>query len=300
MKFGALPEQQLATVDFRLPPEPTFNNRILTGRRIANPKAYVGAATWGGASWVGKLYPGKTPATTFRQLYVQHFNAIELNATHYNIYKPAIIEEWAAPARGKDFKFCPKFPQQISHYSHFKNTDVLTDAFLNSIYTFGENLGPVFLQLSEHFAPSQKDILFSYLASLPSDVTFFLEVRHPGWMATEKESEILFETLKALHMGIVITDTPGRRDLVHMHLTVPKLFLRFVCNALHPTTYNRTNAWIQRLHYWYNTGLEDAYIFLHPGSEAAIPELAAFWVQELNTQCQLQLKPPASVQQQLF
>jgi len=142
--------------------------------------------------------------------------------------------------------------------------------------------------------------LFPYLASLPSDITFFLEVRHPGWMATEKETEILFETLKALHMGIVITDTPGRRDLVHMHLTLPKLFLRFVCNALHPTTYNRTNAWIQRLHYWYNAGLEDAYIFLHPGSEAAIPELAAFWVQELNTQCQLHLKPPASVQQQLF
>ena len=300
MKFGALPEHQLAAVDFSLPPEPPFNRNVLPGERLAHPKAYIGAATWGSASWVGKVYPGKTPATQFRKLYTLHFNAIELNATHYNIYKPSIIEEWVAPARGKDFKFCAKFPQQVSHHSHFKNAEALTDAFLNSIYTFGDNLGPVFLQLSETFAPDQQEPLFHYLSTLPKDLTFFLEVRHPGWLANAAAAEALFTRLKDLHMGAVITDTPGRRDLVHMHLTIPKLFLRFVCNALHPTTYHRTNAWIQRLHYWYNSGLEEAYIFLHPGHEAAIPELTTFWVQELNTQCQLQLKPPTSVQQQLF
>ena len=35
-----------------------------------------------------------------------------------------------------------------------------------------------------------------------------------------------------MNMGIVITDTAGRRDCAHMNLTIPKAFIRYVGNSL--------------------------------------------------------------------
>lgn len=300
MKFGSLPDRLLTSIDLRLPPEPAANATVLPGARAALPTIYVGAATWGAPAWVGKLYPLKTPSAKYRQFYPQQFNAIELNATHYNIYSPDVIKQWAAPAHGLDFKFCPKFPQRISHHSGFQNVAEESAAFLDSIWAFEKVLGPAFLQVSEAFSPQGKEALFSYLASLPTTTSFFLELRHPAWFSDATEKAELFQTLISLGMGLVITDTPGRRDLVHMRLTVPKLFLRFVCNGVHPSSFSRADAWIVQIKSWLDRGLEEAYIFLHPGNDAAVPELAAYWVHKLNEKCGLRLKPPTLLQPALF
>lgn len=264
------------------------------------PTIHVGAATWGDQSWVGKIYPPKTPAAKFRNVYPQQFNAIELNATHYNTYSPDVIKQWTAPMAGLDFKACPKFPQSISHNSGFENVQTETAAFLESIRAFEKQLGPAFLQVSETFSPQYKVALYNYLASLPTNLSFFLEVRHPAWLATAQQAGELFQTLMALNIGLVLTDTPARRDLVHMQLTVPKFFLRFVCNGVHPSSFNRIDAWVLQLKSWLDRGLEEAYIFLHPGNDAAVPELAAYWILKLNQTCGLHLKPPTVLQPQLF
>lgn len=300
MKFGALPQESLRGLDLSLPKEPQSNALVLPGIRAANPKFYIGAARWGHHSWAGRMYPPKTPASRFRQLYPRYFSAVELNATHYKIYDPAVMQQWQEAARGRDFKFCPKFPQAISHYSHFKNTEGLTTAFLESVLAFENNLGPIFLQLSESFSPAQKDDLFHYLSSLPKDLTFFLELRHPAWFTDGATKEALFTKLRELKIGAVITDTPGRRDVAHMYLTLSKIFVRFVCNSLHPTSFERTNDWIQHIQKWMNLGLEETYIFLHPGDDAAIPDLASYWIEEIKKHCQLNLPNPASIQQTLF
>jgi uncharacterized protein YecE (DUF72 family) len=300
MKFGAVPDQLLSMLNLQLPPEAVGNAAVLRGTRQATPHVYLGAATWGTPAWTGKLYPPKTPATKFRQLYPAYFNAIELNATHYNIYPPDVLRQWAAAAVERDFKFCPKFPQSISHQGNLQHIEGETEAFLESIAAFENHLGPAFLQLGEMFGPQQKEALYTYLAALPPDVSYFLEVRHPGWFADEKQADELFQTLMALNIGLVITDTPGRRDLVHMRLTVPRFFLRFVCNGVHPTSFSRSDAWIEQMQRWLDRGLEEAYIFLHPGNDAAVPELAPYWSKSLNQKCGLQLNVPALQQPQLF
>lgn len=300
MRFGAVPDQLLSTLNLRLPPEPVRNAVVLPGTPAASPNVYVGAATWGTTEWNGKIYPVKTPTTKFRQLYPRYFNTIELDATYYNIYPPEVLQQWAAPAAGLNFKFCPKFPQSISHHSGFQNIEGETETFLESIKAFGDQLGPAFLQVSENFAPQQKGALYNYLAALPVGFSYFLEVRHPGWFSSAAQADELFQTLNALHIGLVITDTPGRRDLVHMQLPVPRLFLRFVCNGLHATSFNRTDAWVQQIKSWLDRGLQEAHIFLHPGHDAAVPELAQYWVHQLNQTCKLHLKAPTLLQPQLF
>ena len=300
MRFGAVSEQLLSSINLNLPQAPAHNAAILKGIRSVAPKVYVGAATWGTTGWTGKIYPPKTSAARFREFYPKQFNAIELDATYYNIYPPDIIQKWAEPAAGLDFKYCPKFPQSISHQSGFQNVAGETEAFLESIKAFGQQLGPAYLQVSEMFTPQYKEPLYNYLAELPVGFSYFLELRHPAWFSNAAQADELFQTLTALNIGLVITDTPGRRDLVHMGLAVPKMFLRFVCNEVHPTSFSRTDAWVQQLSKWMEQGLEEAYVFLHPGNDAAIPELATYWVNALNQKCGLHLKPPVVLQPQLF
>ena len=298
MKFGTVPVAELERIDLTLPADAAVNGHVLDGERRSRTGIWLGASSWGDRSWVGNLYPAPTPATRYRERYPQHFNALELNGTHYAVYPPETLAQWAAPAQGRDFRFCPKFPQSISHYSGFRNIGDQTDAFINSIKGLGlDHCGPAFLQLPDSFGPSRKKELFDYLGSLPAHVDTFLEVRHPEWMADPKERGELYETLRVLGKGIVLTDTPGRRDLVHMALTVPRFFLRFVCHQLHPTSFRRSNEWIVRLQDWFSRGLEDAYIFLHPGEEAALPEIYRYWHRRLMPDKPL---PAAPVQAGLF
>jgi len=109
-------------------------------------------------------------------------------------------------------------------------------------------------------------------------------------------SKELFETLQSLNIGAVITDTAGRRDCAHMHLTIPKTFIRYVGNSLHHTGYTRIEAWIKRLKYWLNKGIEDLYFFMHMHNEATSPELTIYLVDKMNAACGLQLIKPKFVE----
>ena len=104
MEFGRVPEAELNSIDFSLPKEPSFNKQVLPGKKNKNAKVYVGCAKWGRPEWVGKIYPEKTKEKDFLQYYVQHYNSIDLNATHYKVYGPKAIEKWKEKAEGKDFR----------------------------------------------------------------------------------------------------------------------------------------------------------------------------------------------------
>jgi uncharacterized protein YecE (DUF72 family) len=294
MDFGRTDTVLLNDIDFKLPAEPLFNKTALPGRRAKAPAVYLGCAKWGRKEWVGKIYPKGTKEKDFLQQYVHHYNSIELNATHYQVH-PALISKWAATTAGRGFKFCPKVPQDISHYRQLVNAGEATTAFLGEMQAFGDQLGPIFLQLSDRFGPNRKDTLFTYLAALPTDLRFYLEVRHPDWFADPHHSHDLFHTLQNLGIGAVITDTAGRRDCAHMHLPVAGALIRFVGNSLHPTDYTRVDDWVNRLAYWLEHGLEELYFFMHMHDEAFSPELTVYLVDQLNARCGLSLEKPVFV-----
>jgi len=300
MEFGKVDSQELAHIDFSLPPDPLENKLVLKGKNAKASLIYIGCAKWGRKEWLGKIYPKGTKDSNFLEQYVKHYNSIELNATHYKIYDAEAIAKWAAKAKGVDFKFCPKIPQIISHYSSFNNVEEMTTAFLDGVLAFKEHLGPIFLQISEKYSPAGKEKLFKYLQSLPTDLQFFLEVRHPNWFAEATIRKELFDTLRYLNIGAVITDTAGRRDCAHMELTVPKTFIRYVGNSLHPTDYVRIDKWVERIKYWLDNGLEELYFFMHMHNEALSPELTVYLVDKLNKIDNLHLKKPQFMQPGLF
>lgn len=186
--------------------------------------------------------------------------------------------------------------KDVSHAHSLLNKEQLTEEFLTGIRAFGDKLGPIFIQLNETFSASRRPELYRYLETLPGDLQFFLEVRHPDWFNDERTRHDLFDTLKQLNIGAVITDTSGRRDCCHMHLSVRKAFIRFVGNSLHPTDFPRTDAWIKRIRYWLDRGLEEVYFFLHMKEELTALELAVYFADQFYKQCGIKLAKPTFIQ----
>jgi uncharacterized protein YecE (DUF72 family) len=149
--------------------------------------------------------------------------------------------------------------------------------------------------VSDTFSPNRKEELFTYLKTLPTDLQFFLEVRHPDWFKKDNIREEMFATLKSMNMGAVITDTAGRRDCAHMHLTIPKAFIRYVGNSLHESDFTRCDAWIERMKYWIDKGVEELYFFMHMHDEATSPELTVYLVDKMNAAMGLNLIKPTFV-----
>ncbi len=293
MEFGRVTE--LDHINFSLPSEPPYNSHILTGKSIKNARVYIGCAKWGRSEWVGKIYPPKTKEKDFLQHYVEHYNCIELNATHYKVYGAAGIAKWKEKANGKDFLFCPKMYQGITHRGSLKGKEFITAEFFRGIVAFEEQLGPVFVQVSDRFSPNRRKELFNYLDSLPKDLQFFLEVRHPDWFLKPAIQQELVETLSAMNIGAVITDTAGRRECAHMHLTIPKTFIRYVGNSLHESDYKRIDVWIERMKYWLDKGIQELYFFMHMHDEATSPELTVYLVDKMNAACGLNLIKPGFI-----
>jgi uncharacterized protein YecE (DUF72 family) len=188
--------------------------------------------------------------------------------------------------------FCPKFTDQISHIRRLKDTKELTDRFLEGISGFKENLGPVFLMPHPGMGPKTTDTIEAFVKSLPTDIDLFVELRHKEWFENREAFDRIFNIFEKNKAGSIITDSSGRRDCVHMRLTTPEAFIRFVGNGLHPTDYTRIDAWVQRIRQWMEQGIQKVYFFMHQHEELHSPELSRYLIQQLNKVCGTSIPEP--------
>jgi len=288
MDFGKVTDSQIKDVDFTLPKDGIQTSKTLSkGKPAKNPEFYVGCAKWGRKEWLNMIYPSKTKEADFLDQYVKHFNSIELNAVFYSIPNAELIKKWKAKAEdnsNNSFIFCPKFSRTISHIKRLKDAEVPTDLFLASISEFGQFLGPCFLQLGDNFTPKSLPVLEEYLKYLPTDLAVFVELRHEGWFLEEANRNQVFDMFAKLNKGAVITDASGRRDCVHMELTIPEIFIRFVGNgsAHQDSDFARIDDWVVRIKQWLDKGLEKVYFFLHQHDEKDTPILADYTIKQFN------------------
>ena len=97
--------------------------------------------------------------------------------------------------------------------------------------------------------PKTLDTTEAFIQSLPKDIELFVELRNPQWFLNPEAFNAVFSMLERNKTGSIITDASGRRDCVHMRLTTPTAFIRFVGNGLYPTDYTRVDDWVQRIKY---------------------------------------------------
>ncbi|MEM9673657.1 MAG: DUF72 domain-containing protein [Bacteroidota bacterium] len=302
MKFGKLAD--ISRVNFSLPPDHPASLAWLEKKSSSiSPKVFIGSARWGERDLIGKIYPPKTPAKEYLSHYSRHFSTIELNSTHYQLPSVAQVNQWVEKAQD-DFTFCPKMPQSISHQADFGEGIYATQQLIPALRAFGSQLGLPFLQLPPTFHPQKGKLLFDYLEQWPQDIPLAIEFRHPDWFSQHRIRDRAFQLLEALNISPVITDTAGRRDVIHMRLTNGRVMVRFVGNRLHHTDYLRIDTWVQRLKKWLALGLQEVYFIVHQPEEALCIDLAIYLVRQLNQECGLRLSAPQPLsigqQQELF
>ena len=290
MLFGEINKRLLNKTDFTLPKDPAENKTVLAKAKD-HTRIFLGCAKWGRPEWIGKIYPKGAKEKDFLKYYAQHYASIELNATHYKVYSAENLKEWSRKVENPDFKFCPKAHRAMSFMKHSPVRDRVTIEFLRNVRAFGSQLGPVFITHDEKVkwdAQGEKQF-FEWLETLPRDITFFIEERWPGFFADKKLMERYYAKLRELRIGTIITDTAGRRDVLHMQLTIPKAFVRFVGNSLHPTDYPRIDSWGTRFKKWMDAGIEEIYFFMHMHDEGKSPELTQYVVESFNKKAKMKL-----------
>jgi len=275
MKFGQVPDPSI--IDFTIPPTPPETIALLNENKDDNPiEVYVGCAKWNKTDLKG-FYPRGTKDEL--AYYSTQFNSIELNATFYNSPSKQQVETWREKTP-KDFKFFPKIPQSISHFSRLLNTDEKVKEFVDATVLFEDKLGIAFLQLIDNFKPKDFERLEKFLKEFPKGYPLAVEVRNEEWFKPEV-AEKFYKLLEETNKTNVLVDTAGRRDMMHMRLTTPTAFVRYV-GANHPSDYTRLDEWIETIVEWKKAGLRQLYFFIHQNVEVESPLLAAHFIEKLN------------------
>ncbi|WP_378187477.1 DUF72 domain-containing protein [Aquimarina sp. W85] len=285
MKFGKVDNPQ--TIDFRMPNDNPATERLLVTGKSKALEVYVGCAKWNKQELKG-FYPKGTKDEL--RYYATQFNAIELNATFYQLFAGDQFEKWYAKTPA-EFKFFPKLIQDISHNKRLESdVFMIVQEFLRNAVYLKEKLGTIFLQMPISFDPTQINKLYQFIKAWPSNISLAVELRHPDWYNDDLLAT-LGTFLEQFNIALIITDTAGRRDMLHMRLTNKEAFIRFV-GSNHVSDYMRLDDWVERLARWKTQGLEKLHFFIHQHIEKESPLLASYFIQKLNMRLQLDLSLP--------
>lgn len=292
MIFGQV--QDPGAVDFTLPKDSPETRRVLQSHKNNKPfEVYIGCAKWNRTDLKGFYPRGTKDELTY---YATQFNSIELNATFYGMPDWKQVETWKEKTPG-GFKFFPKLTNTISHFKRLIDVKEPVDAFCNAISNFGDKLGMAFLQLHDNFKPKDFERLEKVLREFPKGVPLGVEVRNGEWFSDEKAKARFENLLEELGMANIIVDTAGRRDMLHMRLTSPVAFVRYV-GANHPTDVTRLDQWVKRIAKWREEGLQQLYFFVHQNIELESPLLATHFIEQMNSEFGLSLHLPKRLETQ--
>lgn len=248
---------------------------------------FIGTPTWNQKEWVDVIYPKEVTPSQYLLYYAKNFNTIELNSTHYALPSVERVKEWVNMTP-KSFHFSPKVPQKISH-AGLLNQIELWNSFVSRMLSLEERLGLSFLQLSERFTLAYFPQLKAFLKFIPKDFPLAIEFRHGSFYTDQKLIPEVRDLLYQYRISTVITDTSGRRDIVHSTLTTKQAIVRFIGNNDEETDEKRLEDWSYKIKSWFEQGLERLYFFIHQPENAQALFTYNKWVSKVNQNLDLDL-----------
>ncbi|MDT0294328.1 DUF72 domain-containing protein [Mesonia ostreae] len=289
MKFGKVDHPE--DIDFCLPKDHEQTHNIL---HKFEPNTWNDVRI-GCAKWNKKDLKGFYPRGTKEELtyYSTQFNSIELNASFYRMWPFEQFEKW----KGKtveDFKFFPKVPRLISHLKRLQDCDDLVTDFTANLTGLEHKLGMVFLQMPDNFLPKDMDRLAPFFEKWPKEIPLSIEVRNENWFKDKAVEDDFNSILLKYNVSNLITDSAGRRDLLHMRLTNQTAFIRYN-GANHSSDYDRLDDWLDRIENWYTHGLKNLYFFIHQNIEESSPLLSAYFIEKFNERFSTEIRIPKTL-----
>lgn len=285
MKFGKVEDP--SKIDFTLPKDHPKTKKILKQNNKGLKNISIGGTKWNKTDLKGFYPKGTKDELTY---YSTQFNSIELNATFYGMPTPEQVQIWKEKTSA-NFKFFPKITNTVSHFRRLLNIDDAVTQFASAVLNFDEKLGMVFLQLHDNFKPKDYDRLEKFVKNWPQEVPLAIELRNTEWFIDEKIFDKACQLFEDNHITNIIVDTAGRRDMLHMRLTTPNAFIRYV-QANPESDYTRLDDWMSHLTKWKEEGLQNIYFFVHQNIEKASPLLSAYLIKKMNHEWKTDLLIP--------
>ncbi|MBD2369833.1 DUF72 domain-containing protein [Leptolyngbya sp. FACHB-402] len=247
-------------------------------------KFRMGCAIWAYKQWVGDLFPPKSKASDFLNLYSRRFACVEGNTTFYSIPDRATVGRWKSETP-LGFKFCPKLPKTLTHSGKLASSISGALKFLELMQGLDDRLGVLFAQLPPSYSPANFADLETFLRGWKG-ADLALEVRHARWFQEPHRSR-LNELLQELKIGRVLLDTrpiyeceddpqlesERKKPKVPLQpdVTAPFTLIRYIS---HPTLNQQyLEEWVKIVDRWLQQGTE-IYFFVHCPVEEHSPQNA--------------------------
>ena len=222
---------------------------------------YVGTSGYSYKEWKGSFYPEKIPAKDMLHYYAERLSTVEINATFYRLPQPSMLENWKEQVPST-FRFSLKASQRITHFKRLKETDEVTQYFLETAAVLGDQLGVILFQLPPNM---KKDLprLETFLTLLPKTTPAAFEFRHPTWF----DDDVL-DLLRSHNRPLVVSDTDDL-PTTHIDKTADWGYLR-----LRRVNYSEENLveWAARIR---DQNWKETFLFFKHEDEGTGPKLAA-------------------------
>lgn len=186
---------------------------------------YLGTSGYSYDDWVGPFYPAGLKKGDFFGHYLQRFNAVELNFTHYRLPVARTLSRLADQAP-PGFRFTLK---AFGDMTLGRSRDpALYATYLEGITPLLEQgmLGCVLLQFPNSFHLSRENVThLRFIRAQWPDLPLAVEFRHRSWV----EDERTFGFLRELACGYCCVDEPQLSTLVPpvARFTAEPAYLRF-------------------------------------------------------------------------
>jgi uncharacterized protein YecE (DUF72 family) len=249
---------------------------------------HLGCPGWGVKTWVGRLFPTGTRPTEFLERYARVFNTVEGNTTFYALPTADVVARWRDQVPD-DFRFCFKFPREISHDKLLIDGGAELATFLDRVAPLGDKLGTLFLQLPPRFDPAQLPRLRAFLAGLPAGRRYAVEVRHDAFFSAgpahdellallrERGADLVTMDTRGLHTGksLALAEVRARKPNlpVHVRATADRPIVRCVPHEQLDAARAFVEPWAQQIARWIAEG-KRPYFFMHAPDDTFAPENA--------------------------
>ena len=140
---------------------------------------YIGTSGFAYQEWKGIFYPEDLKDPDMLRHYATRFPSVEINYTFRRFPAEKTLLRWRDQAP-EDFRFALKANQRITHFKRLRDAGDDVKEFVERGRLLGDRLGPILVQCPPTLA-YERDLLEAFLASLPGDVGFAMEFRHPSW-----------------------------------------------------------------------------------------------------------------------
>lgn len=270
---------------------------------------FLGCPLWSNKAWVGELFKNEAKPADFLKQYAAMFNTVEGNTTFYALPKAETVAKWQEETP-ETFRFCFKFPQQISHSLRLKNAELETKAFLERMAPLESRLGPFFLQLSPTFGGKDFFALVAFLNGLPKLFKYAVEVRNQDFFGEGYWENALNDLLAAKNIDRVLFDTRGLHAVMaeesdqktkEAQRRKPKVavkvlatgehpFVRFIGHPVIEENEQALTQWAKMLLKWIEEG-KQPFFFMHAADDFYAPLLARYFHNEILRKIAPQIAP---------